>query len=379
MSGSATLPRRDLWLLPLISVLTVIVMLGAAEIGARVVWPEQGLNSCEVHGADHAATFRPNCTSTMKTAEGPWYTNQYNECGFRTPQSCGRPPDGTLRIALLGSSIAEGLWVRYPDTLGARLAYDLTRKCATPVDVQNLGGHAYTGDRLIGRMEEALAVRPNAVLLMVTPYDIQKVLDGQKMSDGGIDDGRDGGELRRLSLTLRESRAVVVASHFLFRNRSVAVNRAISYLDRYGDIADYLRPPFTPAWQERLRHFDVLIGKLSDRAHEAGAPLILAYVPPVVPVVLVASSTVPPGVDPFALVNGIRAVAEGHGAVFVDTSQDLSQRERPELLYYQVDAHLSGQGLPVVASIIADKLMSKSLATFANCRSSQHTSTASAQ
>jgi len=368
MSGPATLPRRDLWLLPLISILTVILMLGAAEVTSRVAWPQRYENSCEVHGADHVSTFRPNCTSTMKTAEGPWYTNQYNECGFRTPQSCGRPPDGTLRIALLGSSIAEGLYVPYPDTLAARLADDLTRTCTTPVEVQNLGGD-YSGDRLILRIEDALEVKPNAVLLIVTPYDIEKLLgDG----DG---DGRDGGEQGRLFLMLRESRAIVVAEHFLFRNRSIYLPL---YL-RYGDKADFLRPPFTRAWQERLRHFDSLVRKLSERARASGAPLMLAYVPPQAPMVLMTSSTVPPGVDPSALANAVKAIAERHGALFVDTSQALRQRERPELLYYQVDGHLSGEGLPIVASFIADKLMSGSLATFAKCRSIHPTSTALSQ
>jgi len=374
MSRSATLPRRDLWLLPLISVLTVVVMLVAAEVASRMLWPQQDLNSCEARGANHAATFKPNCTSTMKIAEGPWYTNQYNECGFRTPQSCGRPPDGTLRVALLGSSIAEGMYVPYPDTVGARLADDLTRACSAPVEVQNLGGHAYTGDRLIGRMEDALALRPNAVLLTVTPYDVEKVLGG-----GADEPAHDGGEQRRLSVMLRESRAIVVASHFLFRNRSMSVNRAISYLDRYGDIADYLRPPFSPAWQERLRHFDELVANLSDQAHTAGTPLILAFVPAQAPMVLMASSTMLPGVDTFALANAIRAAAERHGALFVDTSRDLSQHERPELLYYQVDGHLSGAGLPIVASIAADKLTSGPVATFANCRPSHRTSTALAR
>jgi hypothetical protein len=305
----------------------------------------------------------------MKTPEGPWYTNQYNECGFRTPQSCGPTPDGTVRIALLGSSVAEGLHVPYPDTLGARLADDLTKTCGHSVEVQNLGAAGYLGDLLIGRMEDALAVKPNAVLLIVTAWDIESLLSGGGGEIGG------GGMQRRLFQMFGESRAIVITEHFLFRNRSIYEP---IYL-RYGDKADYLRPPFTPAWQERLRHFDGLIGKLSNQASTAGAPLIIAFVPPQAPMVLMTSPKTHPGINPFALGDAIKAAAERHGATFVDTSQVLRQREKPELLYYQVDGHLSGEGLPVAASFIADKLMSGSLATFANCRSSHLTRSALAQ
>jgi hypothetical protein len=369
MRGPATLPRRDLWLLPLISVLTVILMLGAAEVTSRVVWPEQDENACEILHTGSGPTFKPNCTSTMKTAEGPWYTNQYNECGFRTPQPCGPTPDGAVRIALLGSSVAEGLHVPYADTLGARLSGDLTRDCGRPVEVQNLGAAGYLGDLLVGRMREALAVKPDAVLLIVTAWDIESLLGG------GDGNGRGGGTLRQLFLMFHNSRAIVITEHFLFRNRSIYEP---IYL-RYGDKADYLRPPFTSAWQERLRHFDELIGKLSIQASTAGAPLMIAFIPPQAPMVLMTSATTHPGIDPFALGNAIKATAERHGASFVDTSQILRQREKPELLYYQVDGHLSGEGLPIAAGFIADKLMSGSLASFAGCRSDHPTSTALAK
>ena len=85
-----------------------------------------------------------------------------------------------------------------------------------------------------------------------------------------------------------------------------------------------------------------------------------------------------PGIDPFALANALRGASERHGASFVDTSEALRQLEKPKLLYDQVDDHLSGAGLPIVTSFIADKLASASPATFANCHIN-HTSKALAQ
>ena len=86
------LPRRDIVLLPLISMLTLLCMLAGAEVITRIVWPEQIVNSCQVPDPSLGFRYRPNCSSTMKSAEGPWYTNDYNECGYRSAASCGPVP-----------------------------------------------------------------------------------------------------------------------------------------------------------------------------------------------------------------------------------------------------------------------------------------------
>jgi hypothetical protein len=74
MTAPSTLPRRDLWLLPLISLMTVIMTLAAAEPCTRLLWPEQPTDSCALPDPDLGYRMRPNCTSVMKAAEGPLYT-----------------------------------------------------------------------------------------------------------------------------------------------------------------------------------------------------------------------------------------------------------------------------------------------------------------
>jgi hypothetical protein len=348
--------------------MTVVVTLGAAEILARVFWPEQPNDSCAVPDPDLGYRTKPNCSSVMKAAEGPWYTNQYNECGYRSPQSCGPVPAGTRRIALMGSSVAEGLHVPYEDTIGGRLADDLTRQCQTTVEVQNLGSAAYLGTRLIGRMKEALALNPDAVLLLVTPWDIETELSveppkiARQAEPAGF-----GGRQKQISVLLQQSRAVTIMEHFLFRNRAFYVP---AYL-HYGDKADYLRPPFTPAWRARLRKYDELIGQLTDMARAAGVPLMLSFVPAPATMVMMTEPQPPPGIDPYAFIRAISDIAEHHGAAFVDTSPALREHGQPERLYYQVDGHLSGLGQPIAAQSIAAGLMTDSFPAFADCRANK--------
>ena len=194
----------------------------------------------------------------MKTSEGPWYRNDYNECGYRSLTSCGPVPAGTRRVALIGSSLSEGHLVEFPHTIAERLRIELSAGCGAPVDVQNLGANTYSGKRVLFRMNERSTLRPDAILLIVGPFDIEKLLDadfGYYEPGNASEPAPRGAFLRRISIWIKSSRAVAVLQHFLFRKPSVYV----PLYSNYGDNADFLRPPFTSRWQERLRIFDLLL------------------------------------------------------------------------------------------------------------------------
>ena len=360
------LPRRDLWLLPLVSLTTGVLLLVSAEVAARAIWPEQLFNSCRLSDQTVGVRYRPNCSSEMKTPEGPWYRSAYNDCGYRSDASCGPLPLGRRRLALLGASLTEGYLVTYADTIGARLEGNLTKRCNAPVEVQNLGSLARFGRRLIPQMDEALGLHPSAVILMAAPFDIEEIIDDPAAGpQQGTSAPAHLSLEQRLFETVKESRAFAMAQHFLFRNPSVYLPL---YL-RYGDKADFLRPPFSALWQERLQAFDSLVGTLADRAHRAGVVFAIVFVPQEAQVALMAAGrTVPPGVVPTAFQAEISKIAARHGAFFIDTSVALRARPAPERLYYQVDGHLSGEGQPIAGAYIAQQLTDASAGPFADCR-----------
>jgi hypothetical protein len=81
----AGLPRRDLWLLPLIAACTVLGLLAGAEALARVAWP--------------GWRFRPDCRSRVELAEGPRVDYAYNCCGYRSDAEAARwPTFGRARL-----------------------------------------------------------------------------------------------------------------------------------------------------------------------------------------------------------------------------------------------------------------------------------------
>jgi hypothetical protein len=378
---ASKLSWRDAWLLPLISLCTTLLLLVLAEGFARIGWPERKENACVVY--DHSMFiyhYKPNCVSTMKAAEGPWYTNRYNECGYRSNTSCGPVAAGVRRIALVGSSVTEGYLVEYPHTFAAQLGDDLRAMCQAPVDVQNLGATGYIGRLLVPKTAAALRLRPQAIVYFLSPYEIQLQLDRQmyRFPDPLIDPpiplpvaqihkptALSKDQLRQVVSDLfRESRAVAVAQHFMFGNLPLYMS---IYLN-FGDKADFLRPPFTPRWQARLRQVDMLFAAMAEQAHQAGVPLILVFVPHQAEIALEAGEAKADGVDPRAFPDALKESALRHGAIFIDSSDLLEKQADPAALFYRVDGHLSGKGQPIIARYVAEKIAALNPGPFSNCR-----------
>jgi hypothetical protein len=354
------LPRRDLWLLPLIAGLTVFVLLAGAELVSRWLWPAQLVDACGMPDAALGYRFRAGCSSVMKAAEGPWYTNSYNECGYRSVASCRPLPPGHRRIALIGSSLSQGYLVAYADSMAARIETDLTTMCGTPVEVQNLGGRDYVGDRLLLRMDEALRLKPDAVLFVTNPYDIRT---SPALDQTAAPAPAKAALRTRILWWLLETRAGFMARNFMFQSDAIYLPM---YL-RYADIADFLRPPFTAPWQQRLHVLDTLVGALTRRAHDAGVPFMLVFVPEQAQEELTAGRRLPPGTDPAALPAAIADMMARHNSWFADTRAALLAQPTAEM-FYMVNGHMSGAGQSLAGAFIARRLVEQPGSPFADCR-----------
>jgi hypothetical protein len=361
---SVRLPRKDLILIPLLAIATVVVMMGAAEIGARATFVESGLETCGYSsGPLH---WKPNCVSHRKTAEGPMVENAYNDCGYRTPTPCGTRSPGTIRVALMGTSTAQGFKVRYEDTFPAHLTATLSRACGRPVEFQNMGVAGASLLDVNRRVDEALAMRPDLIMLVVGPVELRAQLSRAEIA--ARDDPPSSavstpvkpppgepppGEPQSRSLVARlsdlayESRALVVAQHFLFQDRATYIRLFMLH----GEDADYLRPPMSPAWRQRLADFETVLSGMVGKARSHGVPLMLVWVPTRIQAALLAVDTRNPGVDPYAVDRQIAEISARAGASFVDT----------------LDGHLNGAGAPIFADTVQRRLTQGDIAPFAGC------------
>ncbi|MBV9083328.1 MAG: SGNH/GDSL hydrolase family protein, partial [Acidobacteriaceae bacterium] len=337
------LPRRDYVILPLLSLLTIIVLFAAAEVIARKTWSAAEKGYCTDQDPIAGPHGRPNCTAMMKVPESQWVTETYNNCGYRTPAPCGPKPPGTERIAVLGSSIAEGYLVPIQDTFPARAAKALAEACRHPVEFQNLGAEGAAPIYSYRRLEEALALKPDIVIMAINPWDVEQQIDPKLMAMRGDRRSIDHAPtliirlsfLQRLQARFRDSRTLLVAQHYILQNRDVFLNL---YLHG-GDHTAFVKVPFTPAWEKRFLDVDVLLREMAAKIHGAGLPFLLLGVPERAQVAMLNAPNLPAGVDPDAFGRRLAQMAARYGILYVDGLKALAHVHDVESLFFVVDRH----------------------------------------
>jgi len=370
------LPLRDFFLLPLISLLTAAILLAGAELIAGRYFYEAHRDNCGIPDRLHGYRYAPNCVYYNKAAEGPMVKYEFNECGYRTLESCGPTRPNSIRIALLGASTAQGFKVAYEDSLATRAAAVLTRRCSRPVEIQNMGIAGYKLIDQYLRVEDALALRPAVVMLVISPYEMVDMVDPYWLNNRYHPERFDRlakpkaptentqGIVARLSQALSNSRAMLAAQYFLFQDRA----RYVDLFLAHGDKADYLRLPFSSKWQKRFSDFDLLVGEMAIKIHAAGLPFVVVFTPQRIQAALLDPNSRPAAVDPEAIAQRIGAILQRHDVVFLDTMNGLSGVSMPETLFYPVDGHMTPTGHRLIGETLARELLKAQLAAFARCR-----------
>jgi GDSL-like Lipase/Acylhydrolase family len=357
-TGEAKLPRRDLVILPLLSLFTIACCLAGAEVAARHYFFTDFKDTCLIDPGNTHSKHRANCTTTMKSAEGPWVTNEYNSCGYRTRESCGPKPSGATRIALLGSSVSEGLFVAYDESFATRTATELTRIYDRPVEVQNLA-RAECGPRcMFDETGAALALKPDLLVYAISPYDIQHL---DAASAAGNNAPRSTARAVNPNASdplyivrgyIEGSASLKVAQHFLFQNPLIFER---TYL-HYGDNADYMRTGFSPAWERRLAVFEAIFAEMQQSANKANVPFALFGIPSTAQIVFARDQHLPLGVDPFAFNERLRQIALRHGAHFIDGLNVFKASPDPAKLFYITDGHFNGDGHAIISRTLVEQL-----------------------
>jgi hypothetical protein len=372
------LPRRDFVILPLLCLFTVLVLAGAAELASRYFFAESGRESCSTPDPIHGYKIKPNCVSHRKAAEGVDVEMAYNDCGFRTPEPCGTKPAGAIRVAILGASTAQGFKVPYDESFAARASASLTRQCGRPVEFQNLGVAGYKPLDAYLRVDEALAIKPDLVAYVTVPFDMEEMADHQRIANRLHPDllvQRHTEPVASMPRPLKarlndvanelvqESRAVLVAQHFLYADRASFIRLQLGL----GDKADYLRVPTTPAWETRYSDIELLLGEMAEKVHRAGIPFLLVFGTQHAQAALVNFPDPPPGIDPEAAGRRMGDIAKRHDILFLDTYDAFRKVPSPDALFYPADGHMTPDGHAVFARALVGRLTKGDIGVFAHC------------
>jgi hypothetical protein len=362
---------REYALLALTVVLTVAFLAALAEGTARLIWPEEQRDTCEVwqNGTAH---MHPNCQSIVKVAEGSWVVNRYNDCGYRSAAACGPKPPGSLRVAVLGTSVSRGYWIAYEDSFSGRLERTLSQQCRRPVEFQNLSIGAARGPvwhTAANRAPEAFRLGPSALVLVVTNYDLMLYMPPappgahSAPAVGGFNLAFTVGRLRQEFLS--DSRAATMAMHAAYTDE----DRYLTFFLGHGDSADFLRSPFSPLWRYRLDLFEQTVATLSKLSQAAGVPLVILFSPGRPQVVLAHTKAAGhAGIDPFLFPRALGEIARRHGAVFADATATEDVAADPDHLFYLVDGHPTPAAHAYIAQALDAALVSQ-VPDFKDCNS----------
>jgi hypothetical protein len=355
------LPKRDWFLLPAIFLGTILLILVGGEVSARVAFPQaDSAEPCE-HLTPDGYRYQPFCTSHTKVWEGPWVTQHFNACGYRTAESCGPRPPGSLRVVVMGSSTARGALVNYQDSFAARASKVLSADCGGLVDFQNLGTEPPDVGRLDQRIPEALGLKPSAIVIAIGPFDIGHLLD--KPPQPGKQPRPKPFDLHTIVGMLRESRLFLLMQYELYRDPGFQVR---SFLLN-GDVAGYVRTPLSPAWRARVAGIDALLGRIAAQTRAAGVPVMLVYVPERAQVAMATGRyRLPADVDPYALQKALAAAAAAHGVTFVDSTPEFLQAKHFNRLFYLTDGHPQAGGHAAIARAVEKALLAQP--AFRACR-----------
>jgi len=366
------LSRRDVMILPSLSLLTIILLLLGSEATARHFFASDERDSCTVSDANIGSNFRHNCTSRMKIAEGAWVTYRYNDCGYRSGASCGPKPPGSSRISLIGSSASKGEYVDYDETFATRTAAALTSRCHRQVEVQNLGRRACSPVCTFHRIDEALALRPDVLVMGVSPHDLDIMLPQQVKDryqpmgprNGNVAEDEKAGLLEQVRKSITESSSVFAAQHFLFQDPA-------TYLKMYlvhGDKADFLRLPFSATWQQRFDGFDLMLGEMADKARAAHVPFYLVEIPSLAQISVLSLPASPAkNIDATAINRELAEIAARHGVEFVDVLGNFKNTPGSNKDFYMVDGHLNADGEALISGPLVEKLIDSKSGAFAGC------------
>lgn len=370
------LPRRDLILLPLIALSTVVFLLLASELTARFFFAKDNSDVCVVPDSKIGFRYRPNCTTRLKAAEGPWVENHYNDCGYRSAESCKSRPPGTLRVALIGSSIAESFLVSTDQSLSVRAEKALTERCGRPVQIQNLGREQCFPVCTFRRMDEALALKPDVVLFAFSPFDLENLVsaDVANRMNPNLQNRTVAhtkvSALRKVQQLFSKSSALTAVEHFLFQDPATYLRIALNN----HDTAEFMSPDMSPVWNQRLANFDLLVGEMAQKADAAHVSFVLMEIPSLAQASVLNVKQPPPNVDVYGLNRKLTGISAKHGIRFIDVMDSFQRTPGSNRMFYVVDGHLNGPGQALLVGPLVDQLTEGAGAPLAECRSSGQSS-----
>jgi hypothetical protein len=385
------LPRRDWIVLPLISLMTVVLLLGSTEMIARVetggVSEQEGVGPCIVsNDLTTGVRFVPDSECRDRIMESRWTDYKFNSRGHRAGWEYGQKDRGTYRIVMTGSSIAFGFVVDREKSFAALLPGEISARTGRKVELYNESmGYAGGGTPhgVLIQLNEVFAAKPDAILWVLTPYDIENVdsigwVRGSNQNTAAAVDANPPAPTHFEQTVSKVSSKFGIKSipepvlqwadktnsqlqfqnflkQFLYKSQSLYVNAS---LNGPPEKIGFLNKKWTPLWNDRLHDFDGYAGSLIAKARDAGIPVIAVFVPDGQLAAIISQGEWPADDDPFKLDHELAASITRQGGTYIDILPDFQKQANSEQGYFRFNGHPDAAGHAEIAKMIASQITS---------------------
>ncbi len=354
---------RDVVLLPAICVATVVLMVGIPDLIAHYTFYEQKTDRCLRPDPVLGHRAAPNCKTVYKPAEGPWTENDYNECGYRSRESCLTKPPDTFRIALIGSSTSMGYLVPYDETIAVRSEKILTSTCGHPVEFQSMGGLGYQWGRVEARMDEALTRQPDLVIMTITPFDLSQPLDLDDADQPPPPHGLIGTVVAGLRSVMQNSPLWTAVLHY----RADLPTTFLKFYLRDPQRASSVQQPLSAFWQQQIGYTATMVAHLAAKARADNVPLLLVFVPLRSQPYLMRYHAEFPSTDPLALDQAVGKIAAQNGVRYLDTTPSFAAADHLGPLFYNVEDHITAAGSALMAHVLSHDIVAAKYPGLQSC------------
>jgi hypothetical protein len=358
------LARRDWILLPMLSLMTILILVVSAELAARYFYQESESHAekcLELLNAPKSMGGVPNSVCWEKIPEGVLERYQFNSSGYRSNTEFGPKSPGTFRIVILGSSFALGARVPIEDAMATKLSPELSQLTGKKIEILNMGlaGAAGYPPNVALRIKDALAVQPDLIILVMTPWDIQKQAENRPLDDPGILPRADASKIEKLIIQFRNHRwrALLMIRHFLYQSQSQFVKVFLPKGD-VGHDSGFLNAEYDDGWKRHLQQFEIRDALIEARVKTAGVPMATVLIPLRAQAAMLSMNEWPAGYDPYKLGNDVRSIITSHGGTYLDILPEYRNIPNPEQGYYPVEGHLNARGNETVTRLLAKELTS---------------------
>jgi hypothetical protein len=366
---------RDWILLPILSLLTVCLFAGSAELISRRIFfrlPTSGESCLRIEDSLSGARGIPNCVVSEKMPEGKLTEYRFNSNGYRNYVDFGPKPSGTYRIVLVGTSVAAGFRVAQEQTIAGLLPQELSQRTGRKVEVYSAGLPWRSASAISRDLKDAIATNPDMILWILSPLDVtyaSSLRNANEQEPLNLPAG--AGQLMRewylaksvftkqsfvasITTVFSHTASATMLRDLFYRSPSQYVQASLAGADYK---KEFLQNEPRAGWYEELREFDASAASIERQATKAGIPLVAVLVPDRTQATMISMmSYCPKGFDPYKLGNELRSIVESHGGTYVDILPEFRTISNPQLGYFALDGHPNAFGYAMITKFLTNKL-----------------------